>query len=102
MAADWFAQPNITNYTGIVDYANQVTDNIFGVSLPWMIFIVAFITLNGYGYRTERSALVSGYIAWVMSILMRVLGWVPDYVVVLFAIITGVGVFLAYKEKRVV
>jgi hypothetical protein len=101
MATDWFAQPNITNYTGMVTYANEVTNNVFGASLPWLVFIVAFMTLSGYGYKTERSVLVSGYLAWVLSILMRVLGWVPDYIVVVFSILVAVTVFLSYKERGV-
>lgn len=98
--ADWFVQPNITNYTGMVEYANTVTGGVFGSSLPWLVFIVSFIGLTGFGYKTEQSLVVSGYLAWVLSILMRLLGWVPDYMVVIFAVIVSVSMLLIYKSSK--
>jgi len=97
---DWFTKPNITNYTGMVTYANEVTNNFFGASIPWIVFIVGVITLNAYGYKTEQSVLTSSFLAWVLSILMRILGWCPDMVTVMFAIMIAVTTFFMYYKDR--
>ena len=99
MAEDWFPKPNITNYTGLVDYANVVTDNIFGASIPLMVFIISFI-VTGRTLETNRSIFVSSFISMVMSYLFRVINWTPDYMVVLFVVMFGSSGLIIWWKTR--
>ena len=99
MAEDWFPKPNITNYTGLVEYANTVTSDVFGASIPLMVFIISFI-VTGRTLETNRSIFVSSFISMILGYLFRVIGWTPDYMVVVFAVMFGSsGLILWWKGK---
>ena len=106
--SDWFPQPNITNYTGIIDYVNIVTrtnpnvpeTGIFGPSVIWLIFIVALSGQMAYGHSTLKSIMVASYISWVMSILMNFLNWVPNYMVIIFAVMDAASTMLSFYRKK--
>lgn len=86
MMTSWYPQPNITNYTGLFEYADSVTEGAFTLAIPFMIFIIVFVgTPNSF--TPNKKFLVSGLFSGIISVLLRVLGWCDDWVVVLFAMI---------------
>jgi len=100
MAWTTYPQPNITNYTGIFDYANEVTTNVFGASIPWLVFIVAYTIFSTGGYPPLKSIMGASYLAWVIAIMMSVLGWVETYMVVIFAIMVAASTAISFWKRR--
>ena len=96
MAWTTFAEPNITNMTGMLTYANDVTNDYFGVMIPFGIFLVSFIAMNNY--PTEKSLLASGFISTVLSILLRLLGIVPDWIIITQVILLFAGIIFFGKK----
>jgi len=100
MVADWFTQPNITNYTGMVTYANEVTGDVFGASIAWLVFIVAYVVFSTAGYAPSKAVMGSSYISWVLSMLMAFLGWVEPYIIVIFAVLMAVSTAINFKRRE--
>lgn len=92
-----FTEPNITNYTGMINYANDVTGDVFGMTFPFMIFIISFIAMSKY--PPEKSIVASGFITTVLSVLLRMLGIVPDNIVVLVIVITGAAAAFFFRKE---
>lgn len=96
----WFVKPNMTNYTGMIEYVNCYTDNLFGASIPWLVFIVSFTVFATARYPPLKSIMASGYISWIVAILMALMGWTESYMVTIFGIITAAFTALVlWKEK---
>lgn len=100
MPWDWtsFPEPNVTNYTGMLNYANEVTGFMFGNFLVFAIFIVAFISLRNY--PTGKAFAVSSYITFVLSMLLTILGLTAAYMPVFFFVFSLVGAAFIWKKER--
>ena len=66
-----YASPE--NMTGIYDmfeYANDVSENIFGAGLLISLYLVIFLWLKGRGDETADCAAVSGFITSIAAVLL--------------------------------
>ena len=97
MAWTTFAEPNVTNVTAMLAYANDVTGDKFGVLIPFMIFIVSYVAMSHH--PPSKSILSAGFITLVLSVLLRMLGIVPDWIVIVLIILTGAGVVFFGSDK---
>jgi hypothetical protein len=90
---------NITNYTGMITYSNTITGSYFGLSVIFMTFIISYIMTRRY--PTAVAIAFSGYISFVLSIFLRILNVVADWVVILFAVfvISATIAMLVYKKS---
>lgn len=92
---------NITSFFGMMDYFNSLTD--FGMgSMFWTVILIVisgvlFLTLKTYS--VEKAISISVICSAVLAILLRILGWVNDYVVTVYVILAILGIFLLLKES---
>lgn len=85
---------NLTNLTGsgdilgLVQSANSLTDNLLGVSLLMVIWVVIFVALKNY--FTQAAMVTASFITMIVGILFFISGLVGQEimigVVVIFAI----------------
>jgi len=90
---------NETSWYGLFRYANTVTDNFFGMSFLFMVFIVSFIAMRRY--PAKDSFATSSFITTVLGVLMKMMGLIADELVILFTIVTAASVLLLFKETIV-
>lgn len=100
---NWTAFPEanftyIGNYTGIFEYMNIVTYDLFGIVLLIALFSVFFL---GMGLTNiKKSFLVSGHLTFVIALGFWLMGLVSETVMVLMAIITiGMTLYFAFGRK---
>lgn len=92
MPINYSLPTNLTSVTGLGDYVNGVTDNVFGVGVLVVVVVLFFTSLHRvYGLRTSLSS--SCLLLAVMSILWRFAGMISDSVM-FFCIMVGVGSIL--------
>jgi len=90
---------NETSWYGLFRYANSVTDNYFGMSFLFLVFIVSFIAMRRY--PTKDGFAVSSFITTVLGVLMKMIGLIGDEMILLFTIITAASVLMLFKETIV-
>lgn len=74
-----YAEPvNVTGLTGMFQYANNVTNNVFVVLLLVSCFIIPLLYLIFRGFDWRKSSLAAGFITSMVTILMRVSGVVTQ------------------------
>jgi len=74
---------------------------MYGMSIPWMVFIVVMVAMKTSNRNTRDSFMVSGFFGFGISVFTRLLGWVDDLSVVIFVVIMVVGVYFTFTEKKV-
>ena len=74
---------NITDFGQLPAQANNVSSFNFWVAVIFLIFIVLFIMLIGYGF--EVAILISGFLAMVLSILLVYADLIPWFYILFFA-----------------
>lgn len=98
-----FANPaNITGgITGVWDYNNSITNGVFVPAIVFTVWVVLFITMKGYGWRTSDSMSSSGFIVMMISILLRGAGLVQDWLVIvaIFGFLASVFFIIMDKDK---
>jgi len=86
---------NLTNISRPVDMlttANSLTSNLFGSVVVLLVFIITFMYLatkdRPFGYAFS----ISAYLTMLITVMMRVMSLIPDWVVYLSIIMTLGGV----------
>lgn len=77
---------SVGNYTSMFEYVNVITNSYFGPTLVLMIFAIVFMTMGVVDIK--RSALVAGHISFVMTLVLWIAGIVPEFFLMLMAIMT--------------
>lgn len=97
--APWtsIAMVNTSSYVGLMQYANSVTENMFGTLVCFTLFIIFFVGFRRY--REDIAFATAGVIMAVLSILLRATGLVGDWLVVLFIFVGAAGSLLMYTRK---
>jgi len=92
MPINYTMPTNVSSLTGLGDYANLVTGQVFGIGILLVVMILFFTSLNRvYGLRTSLGS--SAVLLGVMSILWRFAGMISDNTM-FFCIMIGVGSIL--------
>jgi len=94
-----YTTANETSWYGLFRYANTITDNYFGMSFLFLVFIVSFIAMRRYPAKDSFAA--SSFITTVLGVLMKMIGLVGDEMILLFTIVTAASVLLLFKETIV-
>lgn len=91
-----YASPNITSSTSpFVDlglYVNSLTYGYFWSVMLLCLFVILFVAFRAYG--AFRALASTGYIVSVIAILMRVIGFVDTWTVVICIAITAIATVL--------
>jgi len=90
---------NSTTVMDMVNYANQVTNNLGGSMLIFATFFVITISLVRRGYAFSDVLVVSSFICFVLSILARYIGFVSVHTMLLFLIMTAISGFILFFKK---
>jgi hypothetical protein len=95
-----FADPvNMTGIMGMFEYANSVTDNLFGILLLLSLYIIVIGYLNGRGEKILDSMMVSGFITSVLAMILLMGGLIDGRT--LFFVFMGLVIpaFINYVSK---
>ena len=91
---------NITNLTNsetigeVMIYANQVTNQAFGVFFILSFFFIILFGLKKYG--GVKSFTVSSFVSAIVCFFLTTAGFVPTIFLFAFAIFTAIGMLMAF------
>ena len=94
----FFPDPNIT--TGgmaVFEYANTVTNGLFGVVIVGATFGVSFLSLSGYA--KEKTIVSSLFVTTIVALLLSAVGLVDASVLTIFALATAAA-FIMLTQKQ--
>lgn len=91
-----YPNPNVTGYVELLQYTNTVTNNLFGLGLLLMIFIVSFLSLKIY--TTERAFATASFITAMSSYFLAILGLIATIIVVVPTIMALISIIILIKE----
>ena len=80
---------NITTLTGMMNYANVVTDNLFApLTLMSIYFIIFIFMARSKEYPYADVAMYAGFSTTILAIMMKVMGILPNDKIIFFAIVS--------------
>jgi hypothetical protein len=89
---------NATSYPQLLLGANNLSDGYLGMALIVGFFMISFVAMKG---RSFRDAVVgSTFITFIVSMLMWVLGIVPEFFMYVMLGITVIGIFLLNVKEN--
>lgn len=94
--------PEPQNMTGIFDifeYANVVSDQIFGVGIPISLYLIILGYLNLKGESVADSAAVAGFITSIACIFLLLLGFVQTKHFFIVVILYSLSLLWSYWNK---
>ena len=93
---DWtFPIPNITGYEDLFEYSNEITNNMFGISLLLIIFMVSFVASKNL--PTEKAFSISCFTTYMASIFLAIMHLISGEIILLMTLLTALSVFFLYK-----
>jgi len=82
-----FAYPNATDFVGLMNYNNSVSNYMFGNSILIMTFAITFIGLMGYAGGPKKAFIVASWVTFLLSVPLAALGVVNTaYPIILIAL----------------
>ena len=92
--------PNATSHVTMPDFlnwANLATGNYFGILFLILIFAVTFFALKRF--TTGRALMASSFVTLISSIILRAMGLVPAWILIIFAILfTGSTMYSLFAK----
>jgi len=90
---------NITSILDMFNYANTVTDNVFGMTISFSIFAICMIALYGR-VRKGEGIMYSSFFTFVLSTFLFIIGLVKEQIIVIFMVMTlgSILVDVAYRR----
>ena len=88
---------NISRPYQLIDVANSVTGDLFGLVMVICVFIIAFISLKDW--RSAPAFAASSFITTLIAILLRTLNALADWAVFICIFLTIIGLaFLIFNK----
>lgn len=88
---------NITGWTGLLIWSNQVTNYWFGNLILFAIFLIMLITLLNT-YDSSKAFVVSSFITTIIALLFRGIGIIGELPLLIGIICTAIGFIIAGKN----
>lgn len=83
----------------MVQYANNITDGLFGNIILFAIFVVAFVVLMSKNFRTSVALATSTFITTLLAMMFRILGVIGDSSMLICIVATVASVAFLIFEK---
>jgi len=90
--------PNITSMTELFNYANTVTNGIFGIGILISLFFIVYINLS-FADNTKAFA-VATWVVGLTAILLRLIEVVNDFVMYSCFVLVLVGIISLRGQQQ--
>ena len=88
-----FENPTIDSFQDFAIWMNTLTNDLFWTLIS--VFLFAYIFLNANKKLSSYSSIaISGFINFILSVLLKSMFLISDWLVILYAVITGIGIFM--------
>tara|TARA_Y100000310_G_scaffold309833_1_gene354369 strand:- start:43 stop:360 length:318 start_codon:yes stop_codon:yes gene_type:complete len=89
-----FPAPNFTGdgMSGLVTYVNTVTNNLFGASILFMVYSIAFLSLKNYSVIHANMA--ASFITLMVTLALWVSQLVPAYYITIIMVMFLISVLM--------
>lgn len=94
---DWNVT-NVTSFSGMLRYANFITNDMLGIFIVMIVFFVTAISLKDY--ETEKALAVAGLLSSIVCIFLffiQVLAVLTFVIMLIICVLASIG-FYAYQR----
>lgn len=88
---------NVTRFTDLLSYSNQVTNQAFAPALLVAIFVISFMNLKQY--PTPQAFSASSFITAVASYLLFFMGLLAEQFIIITTIMVVVSIFFTGRGR---
>lgn len=89
----WHPDPNITNYVEMFQYANEVTNDMFGVGAIFTFVIITFMATSHF--PLQKSAMFASFVGYVMSVMFLIMGLIQEQVAYVLLIVMALPALIS-------
>ena len=93
-----YTDPNITGMVGLFQYANSITNGIFGIGILISLFFIVYINLS-FADNTKAFA-VATWVVGLTAVLLRLIGIVNDMVMYSTFILVLIGIISLRGQQQ--
>lgn len=90
---------NMDGMFGFFQWVQDVSGGFFFPMVLFAVFIIMFIAIKGT-YTSSRAFVTSSFICTILSIMLGILGFVAQWVIYGFVVLTAIGAVWAYIENQ--
>ena len=90
-----FPIPNVTGYVDLFTYSNEVTNNMFGLGILMIIFVVSFVVSKNL--PTEKAFSMACFTTTMTSYFLAILQLVSGEIILIMTLLTALSVFFLYR-----
>lgn len=95
--------PPPANLTGLADlfiYVNDVTGQMFSLLMVFLMFLIPFIASKLGGQTTQKSLILSFFLALSISIYFWAAGFILGKIVVILIVLLVLSIIYEYISQR--
>jgi len=89
-----------SDFVGLISFGNEVTGDLFGLILLFIVFMVFYGGSASRGVRSEKSFLVASFTTMVSSWLMYAMGLVGVQISILMFGLVLIAAFVVGRGKE--
>jgi len=90
---------NTTSFTSLLQSLNENSQGWFGNTIPFVVFTITILWFLTMEYKARDSFIFASVSSLIVSVFLRALNLVGDAVLVLFLLLTAIGIFVSVKES---
>lgn len=93
---------NITRLSNIPSYMNEITGDVFGISIIFAFFFICFITLKRFGYDTDLCLITSTFLSTIWTVMWLAIDntFVNNTVLYALIILTMIAFIILILRKK--
>lgn len=95
----YFQNLNVTNgFQDLLTYSNSVTNNFFGATIIFGVFMVLFIGLKTRGFPTEKAFASASFSSTLVSYIMVLIpNVISPSIVTVLTLLTAISIIMLYR-----
>lgn len=90
-----FPIPNVTGYVDLFKYGNEITNNMLGLGILLIIFMVSFVASKSL--PTEKAFSIACFTTTMASYFLAIMQLISGEIILMMTLLTALSVFFLYK-----
>ncbi len=89
---------NGSTFIDLMKYNNTVTNDAFGLTILFMVFVIGFVTSKSSTMNEEAFA-VSSFITTLAGLMLTAMGIIAPYILMFPVFALGMAMMILYKRR---
>ena len=97
---EYYPTPNSTGIVDLFLYPNVVTNNLFGVTMLGVFYVIILLAMLSRGYRVTQVFAATTFVATIVSYIMAIIPLLSVEISIVMTALSAVStIFLYWSEQ---